>query len=84
MYSTLIVCLAAVPVYSTAVIVLQKVATLSMALLLNAYLTLVCIYLPKLYAIHFAVDEDLSVVTWRANTVSVNSLSNNQVHPSHN
>ena len=52
--------------------------------LLNVYLTLVCIYLPKLYAIHFAVDEDLSVVTWRAITVSVDSLGNIQVHPSYN
>ncbi|XP_072025081.1 metabotropic glutamate receptor 2-like [Amphiura filiformis] len=82
-YSTLIVCMAAVPVYSTAVAVLQKVATLCMALLLNAYLTLVCIYLPKLYAIHFAGEDDLTIVTWRTNTVS-NSLTNNQVQPVNN
>ena len=56
-YSTVIVCLAAIPVYSTAVDVAQKVATLSVVLLFNTYLTLVCLYLPKLYAIRFHVDE---------------------------
>ncbi|XP_038071125.1 metabotropic glutamate receptor 4-like [Patiria miniata] len=63
-YSTLVLCLAAVPVYTTAVAVLQKVATLCMALLLNAYLTLVCVYLPKLYAARFV--EDLEVADWRS------------------
>ncbi|XP_022106755.1 metabotropic glutamate receptor 1-like [Acanthaster planci] len=63
-YSTLVLCLAAVPVYTTAVAVLQKVATLCVALLLNAYLTLVCVYLPKLYAARFV--EDLEVSDWRS------------------
>ncbi|XP_071793408.1 metabotropic glutamate receptor-like [Asterias amurensis] len=56
-YSTLVVCLAALPVYFTAVAVLQKVATLCSALLLNVYLTLVCLYLPKLYAVRFLPKE---------------------------
>ena len=59
-YSTMVVTMAAVPVYTTAVFVLQKVATLCMVLLLNAYLTLVCVYIPKLYAIRF-VPDDLNV-----------------------
>ncbi|XP_022106754.1 metabotropic glutamate receptor-like [Acanthaster planci] len=61
-YSTLVLCLAAVPVYTTAVAVLQKVATLCVALLLNAYLTLVCVYLPKFYAARFV--EDVRVMDW--------------------
>ncbi|XP_022091633.1 metabotropic glutamate receptor 5-like [Acanthaster planci] len=52
-YSTLVVCLATVPVYVTAIAVIQKVATLCAAVLLNGYLTLVCVYLPKLYAVKF-------------------------------
>ena len=58
-YSTLVLCLAAVPVYTTAVAVIQKVATLCMALILNAYLTLVCVYLPKLYAVCFVKNIDI-------------------------
>ncbi|XP_072047030.1 metabotropic glutamate receptor 5-like [Amphiura filiformis] len=75
MYSTLVVCLAAIPVYSTAVDVNQMVVTLCVSLLLNSYLTLLCIYLPKLYAIYFAGDE-LLIETWRAGTDNCNS-----VHP---
>ncbi len=75
-YSTLVVCLAAIPVYTTAQGITQKVATLCMALLLNAYLTLICLYFPKLYAIHFAGDN-LSIETWRANTGTINA---NRVH----
>ena len=60
----MIVCLAAVPVYSTAIHVIQRVATLCMALLLNAYLSLVCVYIPKLYAISF-VEGGLNVYDWR-------------------
>ena len=56
-YSTLIIGLAAVPVYITATNVPHKIAALSVTLLFNVYLTLFCLYLPKVYAIHFAKDE---------------------------
>ncbi|XP_072043802.1 metabotropic glutamate receptor-like [Amphiura filiformis] len=55
-YSTLVVCLAALPVYSTAIIVLQKKATLCITLLINAYITLIFLYTPKLYAIMFVLE----------------------------
>ena len=85
-YSTLLVCLAAVPVYLTATVVVQKIASLCMALLLNAFLTLLVLYLPKLYAIHF-VTEDLALEEWR--TMTTGSVGNqqrnpNQVHPESN
>ena len=56
-YSTLIVCLAAIPVYTTATSVAQKIGALSVVLLVNTYLTLLCLYIPKLYAIRFASEE---------------------------
>ena len=62
-YSTLIVCLAALPVYATAIDVSQKILTLTVALMFNTYLTLACLYLPKIYAIHFAGEEARQ--TWR-------------------
>ena len=78
-YSTLVLCLAAVPVYTTAVAVLQKVATLCMAVLLNAYLTLVCVYLPKLYAARFVKDVVLlkcsNTVTGETSTTRVQPFS---------
>lgn len=59
-YSTLILCLAAFPLYSTAVDAIQKVAAISAAILINAYLTLACLYLHKLYVIRFLGDEDMN------------------------
>ena len=73
-YSTLIVCLAAVAVYNTAVDVIQKVASLCLALVFNASLSLLCVYVPKLYAITFC-DGELDVNDWRTAT---NTRSNVQ------
>ena len=56
-YSTLIFCLAAIPLYTTANSVAQKIGVISVTLLVNIYVTLLCLYIPKLYAIHFASDE---------------------------
>ena len=78
-YSTVVVCLASVPVYSTAADVAQMIATLCVVLLLNSYLTLMCMYLPKLYAIHFAGDQDLAIETWRIGTGHSNSVNSIQV-----
>ena len=73
-YSTLIVCLAATPVYHTAVDIAQKVLTLTVALLFNTFLTLACLYIPKIYAIHYAGVE--AQRSWRVqseNSVSINT-----------
>ncbi|XP_022097706.1 metabotropic glutamate receptor-like [Acanthaster planci] len=77
-YSTLVFGMAAVPVYITAATVLQKVATLCVAILLNAFLTLFCVYLPKLYAIQLA--RDVQVSEWKVRddvtgTTAVSSAS---------
>ncbi|XP_022092779.1 metabotropic glutamate receptor 3-like [Acanthaster planci] len=72
-YSTLVLFLAVIPVYTTALHVLQKVATLSAALQLNASLTLALVYLPKLYGIHFA--DELNVQEWRTTANQIGSIS---------
>ncbi|XP_072040726.1 metabotropic glutamate receptor-like [Amphiura filiformis] len=65
-YSTVVVCVSLIPVYTTAVGVVQMVSALCAALLLTAYITLISLYLPKLYAIHFVSDdEDLQIQNWR-------------------
>ncbi len=56
-YSTSVVFLSIVPVYSTSNSALYKVAVLCLALLVNAYLNLICVYFIKLYAVRF-VDPD--------------------------
>ncbi len=52
-YSTVIICLSALPMYNLAVRVEQIVGALCVSLLANTYVTLLCLYLPKLYAIRF-------------------------------
>ncbi|XP_022097705.1 metabotropic glutamate receptor-like [Acanthaster planci] len=68
-YSTLVFGMAAVPVYITATTVLQKVATLCVAILLNAFLALFCVYLPKLYAIQ--LDREVEVSEWRVSNTGL-------------
>ena len=71
-YSTVVVCVSLIPVYTTAVGAVQKVAALCAALLLTAYITLVCLYLPKLYAIHFVNEHnDLQLQNWRTSSTRV-------------
>ena len=70
-YSTLVFSVAAVAVYITAAAVLQKVATICIAILLTSIQTLIFVYLPKLYAILLAKDVELC--EWRANTSSTDT-----------
>ena len=62
-YSTLVVVLAAIPVHNTSNTVEGRIATFSVVLLLNTILTLACLYLPKLYAVHFAQEMNWNI--WR-------------------
>lgn len=66
-YSTILVCLSATPVYATADGVSQKVGALSVPLLLNVYLSPVCLYLPKMYAIRFGKEVN-ATRTWQSST----------------
>ena len=52
-YSTLGVGLSAAAIYTTATYVAQKIAAINVSLLVNTYISLFCLYLPKLYVIHF-------------------------------
>ncbi|XP_038058587.1 metabotropic glutamate receptor 4-like [Patiria miniata] len=87
-YSTLLACLAAITVYYTSRDSLQKVAAICMAVLLNAYLTAACVYIPKLYAIRFLSsalqstgdDERIRAGSRRRAFIS-QSMSVNSVHP---
>ncbi len=78
-YSTLILCMAAFPLYTTAIDAMQKVAAISAAILINAYLTLACLYLHKLYVIRFMDEEDTSAHTSMAGRVG--TMTRARVHP---
>ena len=63
-YTTLIVTLGSLPVLRKADIVEEKIATLTVFLLLNTYLALVCLYLPKFYAIRYKDDASWNI--WKS------------------
>ena len=68
------------PVYTTSDEILPMVATICLALLLNAYQTLACVYLPKLYAILFVGDGGMEIDDWR--TTIAKTIQQSRVHPS--
>ncbi|XP_006825734.1 metabotropic glutamate receptor 3-like [Saccoglossus kowalevskii] len=61
-YTTLVIWLAFIPTYITINNSSFKVAILSFATLLNASVTLICLYVPKLYAVHFVKEIDTTTM----------------------
>ncbi|XP_002739782.1 metabotropic glutamate receptor 1-like [Saccoglossus kowalevskii] len=60
-YTTLVIWMAFIPTYITVQDSTFKVSVLSCAILLNAYVTIVCLYVPKLYAVHYVNDENVRI-----------------------
>ena len=67
--------------YILAIKVTQMIGALSIALLANTYLTLVCLYLPKLYAIRFA-DKTCEPFAKQRITMQQMHISNTSPVPS--
>ena len=57
-YSNVVVCLSVVPVHSVAKAALHKVAIVCVALIVNAYLHTLCVYVPKIYAVRVISDDN--------------------------
>ena len=60
------------PTYFTTFYAYHQAALLAFCLLLNASITLLCLYIPKLYAIYF-VDEDKLTFSFNDQEKSVSS-----------
>ena len=57
-YSNVVVCLSVIPVYTVANSALYKIAIVCLALLVNSYLHLLCVYAPKIYAVRFKTEDE--------------------------
>ena len=57
-YSNVVVCLSVVAVHSVAKAALHKVAIVCVALIVNAYLHTLCVYVPKIYAVRVISDDN--------------------------
>ncbi|XP_070568438.1 metabotropic glutamate receptor 3-like [Ptychodera flava] len=62
-YTTLVIWLAFIPTYFTTNKSYFKVTFLSLAMIMNATVSLVCMYMPKIYAVHFLKEVDINAVT---------------------
>ncbi len=56
-YSNVVVCLSVIPVYIVATSALYKKSIMCLALLVNSFLHVMCVYAPKIYAVRFAPDD---------------------------
>ncbi len=61
MYSTVIIWIAFIPAYFAVDSALLQVMFLSLQVIANAYLILICIFIPKVYAMYFVDKKDLHV-----------------------
>ncbi len=70
-FTTIFVWIVLLPTYFTAFYTYHQAALLAFSLFLNASVTLLCLYMPKLYAIYILEAEDIKVaVTTGISTVS--------------
>ena len=61
--TTMLLWIIILPTYLSAFYALHQTALLACCLLLNAYITLVCLFLPKLYAVYFISEDNLAIAT---------------------
>ena len=57
--TTIFLWMVMLPTYFTTFYAIYQSALLAICLLLNAYITLVCLFIPKLYAVYFVSEENL-------------------------
>ncbi|XP_072043031.1 metabotropic glutamate receptor-like [Amphiura filiformis] len=82
-YSNLVICLCVVPVYSVTKSAVYKIAVVCLALVVNAYLHVICVYVPKIYAVKYVSEADMKVQrqSWGASTHSTSMGSTTITHP---
>nr|XP_002732197.1 PREDICTED: metabotropic glutamate receptor 3-like [Saccoglossus kowalevskii] len=80
-YTTLVIWLAFIPTYFTTNRSYFKVTVLSLAMILNASVTLVCLYMPKIYAVHFLKEVDINAAThFEGATASGKAVARSATH----
>ena len=80
--TTLFMWVVFLPTYFTSFYVYNQVAILGFCLLLNVYITIGCLFLPKLYALFFVDEKKLQFNTFTQTSVqpSMSTVSSNVVN----
>ena len=74
--TTLFVWVAFLPTYSMAYYAYHKSALLGLALLMNAAVTAVCLFAPKIYAIYYIPEESIKVTNFEGDKTAGGSSQN--------
>ncbi len=76
------------PTYFTTSYAYHQAVLLALCLILNVFITVLCLYVPKIYAIYFVDEEKLSIVTYQQTQTTtthvlpgVSPNAHNQVAP---
>ncbi len=73
--TTMFVWMVFLPTYFTTYYASHQVALLAFCLILNASITLLCLYIPKLYAIYFVEEKMLNIVYMTTSAVGSSTQS---------
>ena len=73
--TTLFVWISFLPTYFTAYYAYHKSALLALALILNAAVTTICLFVPKIYAIYFVKEDDIKVSNFDDSSMSAGRVS---------
>ena len=76
--TTLFVWVAFLPTYFTAFYAYHKSALLSLALILNAAVTAVCLFAPKIYAVYYIKDDQIKVTNFDNSSMSAGGAKTTQ------
>ena len=71
--TTMFMWLVFLPTYFTTFYAYHQVVLLATCLFLNAIITLLCLFIPKIYAIYYVEDDKLKYATFSNSTVAPSS-----------
>ena len=73
--TTLFVWIAFFPTYIMAFYSYHKAALLSLALILNSCVTLVCLFVPKVYAVYYVDDKVIKITNFESSSFDAGSVT---------
>jgi hypothetical protein len=77
--TTLFIWIAFLPTYLMAFYAYHKAALLALALILNASVTILCLFVPKIYAVYFVDEKSIQITNFGNTNFSQKSTTNTNI-----
>ena len=68
-----------IPIYFSAFYALHQAALLAFCLLTNAVCVLMCLFIPKIYAVVFLIEKDQKIA--KAHSTETSTINTSRIHP---